>query len=127
MQPDQLHDPRLALAAERTLLAWVRTSLAMMGFGFIVAKFGLFLREIAAVNGVPLRAGAGLSLWIGGALVVLGVVVNFVTAIRHVRTIRGLLRGEPYQVSVWSVGVIVTLIIAVLGLILTAYLCFWSR
>ena len=127
MQPEQIQDPRVALAAERTLLAWVRTSLAMMGFGFVVAKFGLFLREVAAVNGVPLRSGSGLSLWIGGSLVVLGVLVNVVAAIQHVRNIRGLLRGEPYQVSVWSFGVIVTLIIAVLGLVLTAYLCFWSR
>ena len=127
MQPEQLHDPRVALAAERTLLAWVRTSLAMMGFGFVVAKFGLFLREVAAVNGVSLRPGSGLSLWTGGSLVVLGVLVNVVAAIQHVLNIRGLLRGEPYQVSVWSFGVIVTLIIAVLGLVLTAYLCFWSR
>ena len=127
MQPEQLPDPRVALAAERTLLAWVRTSLAMMGFGFVVAKFGLFLREVAAVNGAPLRPGSGLSLWIGGSLVVLGVVVNVVAAIQHVRSIRGLLRGEPYQVSVWSLGVIVTLIIAVLGVVLTAYLCFWSH
>ncbi len=115
------------MAAERTLLAWVRTSLAMMGFGFIVAKFGLFLREIAAVKGMSLKPGADLSLWIGGALVVLGVVVNVAAATQHVRTIRRLLRGEPYELSVWSIGVIVTITIAVLGLVLTAYLCFWSR
>ncbi len=43
-------DPRIYFAAERTLLAWVRTGLAMMGFGFVVARFGLFLRELAAVS-----------------------------------------------------------------------------
>lgn len=132
MEPDRTHndspgDPRVHFAAERTLLAWVRTSLAMMGFGFVVAKFGLFLREVAAVNGAPLRPGSGLSLWIGGSLVILGVLVNLVAAIQHVRNIRGLLRREHYQVSVWSFGVTVTLVIAILGLVLTAYLCFWSH
>lgn len=33
------------LAAERTLLAWIRTGLALMGFGFVLARFGLFLRN----------------------------------------------------------------------------------
>lgn len=126
MQPEHLHDPRVALAAERTLLAWVRTSLAMMGFGFIVARFGLFLRELTQVEGASIRPGSGLSLWIGGSLVVLGVLVNVVAAAQHVRNTRVLLDRKLHQVSVWSFGVIVTLIMAVIGLVLTAYLCFWS-
>ena len=48
---DSAGDPRVYFAAERTLLAWVRTGLALMGFGFVVARFGLFLRELAAVPG----------------------------------------------------------------------------
>ena len=127
MQPEQLHDPRVALAVERTLLAWVRTSLAMMGFGFVVAKFGLFLGELAAVHGTPLRPRPELSLWVGGSLIILGVLVNVVAAMRHTRIIAGLVSGKPYQVSPWSFGVIVTLIMAVFGLVLTAYLCFWSH
>jgi uncharacterized membrane protein YidH (DUF202 family) len=43
-------DPRVRFAAERTLLAWIRTGLALMGFGFVVARFGLFLREIAEAH-----------------------------------------------------------------------------
>ena len=38
------------LAAERTLLAWIRTGLALMGFGFVVARFGLFLQQLQVIQ-----------------------------------------------------------------------------
>ena len=50
-------DLRIYFAAERTTLAWVRTGLAMMGFGFVVARFGLFLRELAVVRGMSPHQG----------------------------------------------------------------------
>ena len=83
-------DQRIFFAAERTLLAWIRTGLAMMGFGFVVARFGLFLRELAAAQGAPSPHRVGLSLWIGTTLVLLGVVVNLFAAVRHFRTVRRL-------------------------------------
>lgn len=45
------NDPRVFFAAERTLLAWVRTSIGLIGLGFVVARFGLFLRVIRAHPG----------------------------------------------------------------------------
>ena len=81
--PDSSDDPRVYFAAERTLLAWVRTGLALMGFGFVVARFGLFLRELAAVPGVSPQPHSGLSLWMGTTLVVLGVAVNLSAAVKH--------------------------------------------
>jgi putative membrane protein len=64
----QPEDPRVRFAAERTLLAWMRTGLALMGFGFVVARFGLFLREIAAAGHVAAHQhSTGWSLWIGTA------------------------------------------------------------
>jgi uncharacterized membrane protein YidH (DUF202 family) len=49
--PEADNDPRIYLAAERTLLAWIRTGLAMMGFESVVARVGLFLRELAGLPG----------------------------------------------------------------------------
>jgi putative membrane protein len=49
------------LSAERTLLAWIRTGLALMGFGFVVARFGLFLQQITQRATAALSFG--LSLW----------------------------------------------------------------
>ena len=114
-------DPRVPMAAERTLLAWVRTGLAMMGFGFVVARFGVFLREVAGAHGGP-NTGPGPSLWLGAALVVLGVAVNVVAAVGHLRFQRDLRRGVVREPSAWSLAVVVTLLMAAIGLVMVAYL-----
>ena len=41
-----MNDPRVFFAAERTVLAWVRTAIGLIGIGFVVARFGLFLRLV---------------------------------------------------------------------------------
>jgi putative membrane protein len=66
-------DPRVYFAAERTLLAWLRTGMTIMAFGFVVARFGLFLRLLRAEEGEPIPSG-GFSPYIGAALVLIGVV-----------------------------------------------------
>jgi putative membrane protein len=53
------------LATESTFLAWIRTGLALMGFGFVVARFGLFLEQVEISRGTPAEPSSGWSLWFG--------------------------------------------------------------
>ena len=77
------------LAAERTLLAWIRTGLALMGFGFVVARFGLFLQRLQAVEKTFSAQSYGLSLWFGTALIAAGVFVNLFAGWQHARLVAG--------------------------------------
>jgi putative membrane protein len=121
-QTNEALDPRVYFAGERTLLAWIRTGLAMMGFGFVVARFGLFLRELATMRDVPPQSHSGLSLLVGTTLVILGVVVNILAAIKHWRDIRRLEKGMTIQSTPWSLAMMVAFLLAVLGLLMATYL-----
>jgi len=120
-------DPRVALAEERTLLAWVRTGLAMMGFGFVVARFGVFLRELAVERGASTAHVSGVSVWIGAALVIVGVAVELAAAGQHVRRMRALDDGRVPRPSPW-LPVAVCTVLAVVGIGMAAYLlALWQR
>jgi putative membrane protein len=82
--------------------------LALMGFGFVVARFGLFLREIAmTTHDLPLQS-TGASLWMGTGLL-LGVMVNVAASINHVRLIGRLNRGDKLgQPSASAIAVALT-------------------
>ena len=58
-----LNDPRVFLAAERTLLALNRTSLSLMAFGFLIERSGLFLQMLK--SGALGSPESQFSFWIG--------------------------------------------------------------
>ena len=115
-------DPRVYLAAERTLLAWIRTALAMMGFGFVVARFGFFLRELAVVNRSAMPPTQGLSVWFGVGLVALGVVVALGAGVRHVRYLRLLDQGHLPSHHGRTLAVVVAGLLVCLGILMAWHL-----
>lgn len=116
------NDPRVFFAAERTLLAWIRTGLAVMGLGFVVARFGLFLRLVAhgGTAGPPAMSSTAL----GVAFVLLGAAAIAIGTVQFVR-FAGTLppeakpAGERLRFG-WSV--VFSALLSLTGLVLAIYL-----
>jgi uncharacterized protein (DUF302 family)/uncharacterized membrane protein YidH (DUF202 family) len=111
------------LAAERTLLAWIRTGLALMGLGFVVARFGLFLEEFEVAQHTRSPASYGLSPWFGSALIAVGIIVNVFAGWRHARLIGKLDRGDTTaHFRPLNLGVAIAFLLALVGLAMAVYL-----
>jgi putative membrane protein len=110
------------LAAERTLLAWIRTGLALMGFGFVVARFGLFLQQLQFIQHTPAATSYSKSLWFGTALIAAGVIVNVYAGSRHARLVRRLDRGETSHSASPTQAIAIAFFLALVGLAMAIYL-----
>ncbi len=112
------------LAVERTFLAWIRTGIALMGLGFVLARFGLFLQEFNRLEPELPAKSYGISLWIGVALIVLGVAVCLLSMLRHLRMLKQLQSGETLFEGRPRLAIGVASALIILGLIMAGYLIF---
>lgn len=119
-----LNDPRVFFAAERTLLAWNRTSLTLMAFGFVIERFGLFLHLLSPQHVQSVERGA--SYWLGLGFILLGSVVAAFSVVQFGRVLRTLRPVEiPDRYAIYM-GSIANVIVAVLGFALVVYLIYGS-
>jgi putative membrane protein len=109
-------------AAERTLMAWVRTALGMMALGFVIDRFGLVLRQnTPATIGVHLPRA--YSFWGGSMLVLVGALMALVATIRYWRFAHDFYHDNSTRPGHGiMIGVVFTALLAMLGFAVTVFL-----
>ena len=115
-----LNDPRVLFAAERTLMAWNRTSISLMAFGFVIERFGLFL-EIIGHKEVMLFQ-RHFSFFVGVAFILLASFVSLYTIRQHLLILKSIRPVEiPSGYNLWA-GIFVNGVLGILGIALGFYL-----
>jgi putative membrane protein len=108
------------LANERTFLAWIRTALATITFGFVIERFGLLLRELGFKHqsvllfSVPFSAVIGVSLTLLGIVIIIVALVNFL----HIRVAIDTDTFHPPT----HFAILLTILTSLIGLLLAVYL-----
>jgi putative membrane protein len=109
------------LANERTFLAWIRTSIGIMAFGFVVVKFSLFVKQVSTLVGKPgLVQHRSYSVIVGIILVAAGTLTCVLSYFRYKRTEKILKQGN-YKNNSFLIA-ITTAIIFLISILLIAYL-----
>ena len=113
------------LANERTFLAWIRTSLGIMAFGFVVEKFALFMKQIAYFLGKQATASIptyepGYSSILGILLVIVGILIGLFAYFKY-RITEKQINEDTYQPSP-ILAIVLTLTVVMFGGFLAIYL-----
>jgi inner membrane protein YidH len=109
------------LANERTFLAWIRTSVAVLSLGFLIARFGLWLHEIAStIHGRSSPLATGTSLWIGSVMMAFGGLLAVLAAWRYHVVNRAIEKGRVS--SDRGLVVLVTVAVFLLAAVMILYM-----
>jgi putative membrane protein len=128
-KPERAGDPRVHMANERTFLAWIRTSVAIMAFGFVVEKFALFMKQMEYFLGRTVHGGTGAaqprmvptdSSVFGIILVALGALMGVLAFVRYKRVEKQIDR-DNYRASL-ILDILLTIAVAAVGVFLVVYL-----
>jgi len=116
-------DPRVFFAAERTLLAWVRTGLTLIALGFVVSRFGLFVRLLAIqTQGSQPPGRFSLSAVLGVAFVLAGTLAIILATVQNQRFVATLPQADLPRGYSRVLAVVLSLFVGTLGVVLAAYL-----
>jgi putative membrane protein len=108
------------LANERTFLAWIRTSIALMGFGFVIVKFTLFLKQLSLLLETRNLPSKGYSSVIGVVMVAIGVIIAILAFLQYKRNEKWI--KNNYFVSSSMLSLSITFILITGGVFLIFYL-----
>jgi uncharacterized membrane protein YidH (DUF202 family) len=116
-------DPKDHLANERTFLAWIRTSIGIMAFGFVIEKFALFIKQSAQFfshPGLLEKSTPNNPSYFGIFLIGIGAVIGILSFFNYRKNLRQIERGEYEDFS--TLAIVVTALVALIGIFLIAYI-----
>ncbi len=121
-----MSDPRVFFAAERTLLAWVRSSITVIALGFVVSRFGLFLELLRVQGTAPDQSlhSHWASTALGIALVVLGSFLPIAALYNHTKYVRSLPNEDVPNLPIPWLTPALALSQSMIGFLMAAYLGF---
>ncbi|EQD26953.1 membrane protein containing DUF202 [mine drainage metagenome] len=110
-------------ANERTFLAWVRTVIALMAFGFLIEKFDLFLHYLAhAIHGHVGLSHAPLMHIVGEGIVALAMLMQFLASFRFFANRRAIMQSDEVPAHGGRSEILVTVLLIVMGALLLVFL-----